>query len=163
MGQGSSGFQSPIMTSSSQSAGPIQRGGGSHVGRWLLIGCGGFILLVVLGFAGLFGFIFAAFRNSDVVQTAVRTAAADTRVTAALGTPLKVGWMISGAINEENGGGNAKLTVPINGPNGSGTLYVEATRESKKWTYQTLDAELPGQGGRIHLVKPQDLVPGPVQ
>src|SRR5437016_12467194 len=105
MSQGPSGFQSPIVSSSLQSTGQPP---GPRWGRWLLIGCGGFIVLFVLCVGGLVLFVFGAFRSSDVVRTAVAQAEANPDVRAALGTPLKVGWLVSGSMNLDNNGGNAK-------------------------------------------------------
>jgi hypothetical protein len=46
------------------------------------------------------------------------------------------------------------LAIPLQGPRGSGTLYVEARQSAGTWTYSTLTVQPNGAGGPISLLRP---------
>jgi hypothetical protein len=82
-------------------------------------------------------------RSSMPYQHAVSVARASPEVTAALGEPIEAGFFVSGNINIDSDSGEADLSIPLQGPKGEAMLYVEAERERRRWSYQTLLVALP--------------------
>lgn len=95
--------------------------------------------------------ITSAFRSSDVYQEALQTAQNDPDVIAALGSPVRAGWFVAGSLETSGLSGEADLRIPVRGPDGSGTLYVQARRESGVWHYYTLAVVVDGSGQTIDL------------
>ena len=110
------------------------------------------ILLIVGGAAGIIGAVFSSIKSSDVYQSAMAEAMADPEVLNALGEPVEAGLIPSGSISVENSTGEASLSIPISGPKGKGTLYVEATKSAGTWDYTVLEVTVDGQPGRIDLL-----------
>jgi hypothetical protein len=95
--------------------------------------------------------IFGAMKQSDVYKMAVARAKADPRVIAALGSPIKDGWYVSGKTNVNGGSGEADLSIPISGPRGKGTIYAIATKFAGDWTYSKLVVKVESTGETIDL------------
>jgi hypothetical protein len=106
--------------------------------------CGGFITTIFI-------VVFGAIKSSEPYQHALVQARANPAVIAALGTPIEPGTFPSGTINIINSSGNADLTIPIAGPNGSATIYVIATKSAGQWTYTTLEVQPANSTNRIPL------------
>lgn len=114
----------------------------SWLGRnwfWVVpVGCLG-MLAVAVGFIALI--LVAAFslmKSSDAYEQGVALAKASPAVQAALGTPIEEGLLVTGNVSVNNGSGEASLSVPLSGPNDSGTLYLEAQKSAGQWTFSTL-------------------------
>lgn len=124
----------------------------------ILISCGvltavaACILLIVGGAAGIITAAFSSIKSSDVYQGALTEAMANSELINTLGEPIEAGLIPSGSISVENATGEASLSIPISGPKGKGTLYVEATRSAGTWTYTVLEVAVDGQPGRIELL-----------
>lgn len=116
------------------------------------------ILVMALFVAGIFGLVFGMMKSSEPYKHAVAAAKADARVTAQLGVPVSPGWYASGNINLSGSTGNADLSIPLNGPQRHGTVYVVARKSAGIWRYQTLEVEIDGAPERINLLpsQPQD-------
>jgi hypothetical protein len=95
--------------------------------------------------------VFGALKQSDAYKIAVARAKADSRVAAALGTPISEGWYLSGKTNVNGGSGDADLTIPISGPKGKGTIYAVATKSAGEWTYSKLVVKIDSTGETIDL------------
>ncbi|MBS1809578.1 MAG: hypothetical protein JST84_15570 [Acidobacteria bacterium] len=113
----------------------------------MVLACGGFITLI-------FTFVLGALKSSDVYKESIAKARTNPQVTAALGTPIEPGFWVSGNISVENSSGNAEMTIPISGPNGSGTIYVTGTKSAGKWNYSTMVCEIGSTGNRVNLSPP---------
>ncbi|MBN2004620.1 MAG: hypothetical protein JXA21_14790 [Anaerolineae bacterium] len=99
-------------------------------------------------------FVFSALRSSDVVTGAVARAEADGRVAATLGTPLEVGWLVTGSMNTEaSGDGYADLNIPVSGPRGKGTLHLVAYKESGEWDFSSLNLTVAANDETINLLE----------
>lgn len=126
----------------------------SSGGKWVLIGCGGCLGLIILGAllsVGLYFGVMGVIHKTDVYADAFKRAQNSPEVQAALGTPISAGWMFSGSVNYVNGSGNANFTVSLSGPKGDGALNVKADKKSGgDWQYSTLEAELP-DGHKVDL------------
>ncbi len=116
-------------------------------GKWVLLGCGGCLGLLLLGggaVAAIVSFVFGALKKSDVYVESVRRAQNSPEVQGAIGTPVETGWMLQGSMNTENGVGNADFTIPLQGPHGKATLRVKASKAAGgAWQYSEMQATLP--------------------
>ena len=127
----------------------------------ILISCGVLtavalcVFLIAGGAAGIAAIAFGSIKSSDVYQSALAEAMADPEILNTLGEPIKAGLIPSGSISIENATGEASLSIPISGPKGKGTLYVEATKSAGTWTYTALEVAVDGQPGRINLLAGQ--------
>ena len=99
--------------------------------KWLvpLLGAS---LLVSLG-----GIVFAVVgltRSSDVYRMAVTLARSAPAVAKALGEPIGEGYFTTGSIRVSGPSGHASLAIPLSGPQGSGTVFVEGTKSLGEWS-----------------------------
>jgi len=112
--------------------------------KWAIAG-----LLVWIGFVGIFGALLTTLplimRSSDAYQMAMHTITAEPTVTDAIGSDLKPGFWINGSIKVEAGGtGEAKLSIPIRGSKGSGTVTAHAIRFGGRWNMRLLVVTVDG-------------------
>lgn len=112
---------------------------------WVSLGCGGCLIVAVLGIVALFGVVFGAMTSSKAYEQAMDAASNDPRVQEALGTPVEAGMFVTGSINLSGSSGDADLTIPISGPKGEGTVYVIGTKRAGEWTFTTLEADVGGE------------------
>ena len=109
-------------------------------------------LLVIGGFVGaLFLGITHMFAGSEPYKVAVERAMKSPAVQEKIGAPMKVGWLTSGNENLNGPSGSASLSIPLSGPKGSGTIYVEAKKKAGTWRYETLEFA-PSDGARVPLL-----------
>lgn len=122
--------------------------------KWVLLGCGGCLGLVIVGgiaMAAIFYFAMGALKKSDVFGDALKRAQSSAEVQQALGTPVDTGWLLQGSLNYHNDDGNADLTIPLKGPKGEGTLKVKADKkDGTPWDYSVMEAQLP-DGSKVDL------------
>lgn len=104
----------------------------------------GFIFLL---FTTIIGFI----KSSEPFKEAMSRANASQEVQAALGTPIESGFFVTGNVATTGSGGSAVIFIPISGPKGEGSLHVRASKSAGTWTYTALEAQTPGQPGKIDL------------
>lgn len=118
--------------------------------KWALWG-----VVVWLGFAALFAAMFfaitAAFRNTEVVQLSLAAAETNPQVLQLTGRPLSAGTP-SGEISESSTGGSASIEFSVQGPNGRGTVYVKAKKDTGQWNIERMVLQDEGTGRRIDLV-----------
>jgi hypothetical protein len=113
--------------------------------KWAVpTGCLGMLLLFAAGIALLVYLVFGVIRNSEVCKEAITRARSSQALVAALGTPIEIGWWVSGSINTSGPSGSAELEVPLSGPKGSGTLYLKATKQAGEWTFSVPRPGAPG-------------------
>ena len=114
------------------------------IGAPILV-CGGFITLIIALVTGLM-------KSSGAYQEALAAAQGDTAVVAALGTPIEEGFMVTGNIEMGSDWGYADLAIPISGPMGKATIYVEAEKSGDDWYYSTLGVAVHDTDGWIDLL-----------
>lgn len=103
--------------------------------------------------AAIFGIVFTAIGSSDAVAVAVEQASQHEDVQALLGTPIEKGLFITGSIETSNNTGTADITIPLSGPNGSGTLYAVGRKVGgEDWFFESLIFE-GDSGQRIDLLE----------
>jgi len=94
--------------------------------------------------------VFSAVKGSDVYKLAVARAQASQEVVAITGLPLSSGFPM-GKIEVSGPSGKAKLSFGLEGPKGSGTVYLEATKSVGLWNFDRIVFEEAGSGRRIEL------------
>ena len=119
--------------------------------KWGALGCLAVIVIGAIGIGVLVVFVFGAIKSTDVYKEALSRAQNDPRVIAALGSPIKSGFFLSGNVNVKNSGGTADISFPISGPKGKGSVHAVATRDSSGWHYSELTAT-PENGSTINLM-----------
>lgn len=120
--------------------------------KWVALGCGAFVLLGLLAAGGLFMLVTGGLKRSDAFQHAMEAVQTSPEAAARLGEPIRAGRFVSGSISVAGPGGEASLAIPVRGPEGRGTLYVEATKAAGQWSSTTLALELRDTGERIDLL-----------
>ncbi len=98
--------------------------------KWLIPAClggialfAGFIVLIVT-------IVFGMMKSAHAYKEALAMARADLYVKEALGSPIKEGLLVMGNINVNGSSGHADLAIPVSGPEGSGTIYVVASKST---------------------------------
>ena len=116
-------------------------------------GCLGLFLLFCAFVAVIIVTVFSAIKSNDAYKKAVARAKADPRVTAALGTPIKEGLFVSGSTKVNGASGKSDLSIPIHGPNGAATIYVNAIKSAGEWRYRTIIVKIAKTGQKIDLTR----------
>jgi len=123
--------------------------------KWAVpTGCLGMLALFAAGIALLVYLLFGMIRDSEVCREAIARARGSQALVEALGTPIEIGWWVSGSINTRGGAGDAELEVPLSGPKGSGTLSLKAVRRAGMWSFSVLEVGLEDKR-RIELLPGQ--------
>jgi TonB family protein len=113
--------------------------------KWMLpVGCLGLLLGLVALVGGIVFAAMSAMKSSDVYQGALRAAQAHPAAIERLGEPIKDGWLVTGNVKLDAGGGSANFDIPVSGPKSSGTLYVRAVNPDGSWMYEKLDLAVAG-------------------
>jgi hypothetical protein len=111
-------------------------------GKIILFGCGGLLVLVLLGGVAIFYGIRQALKSSDAYQTAVKTLKQSPTVAKALGEITDTG-IPSGSVSVENGGsGNAAFRMSVEGTLASGEFFVSMVRINAQWMVASGRVEL---------------------
>jgi cytochrome oxidase complex assembly protein 1 len=115
---------------------------------------GGCLIVILMGIAFVGAAFFLALgmmKQSDAYKIAFDRAQQNPAVIDALGSPIRAGKFVSGSSHVEGPSGDAKLSIPLSGPKGKGTLYVEATKSAGVWQFAILVVEIEKTGERIDL------------
>lgn len=113
--------------------------------KWMLpVGCLGLIFGFVALVGGIIFIAMSAMKSSDVYQGALKAAQTHPAAIERLGEPIKDGWLVTGNVNVNAGGGSANLEIPVSGPKNSGKLYVSAVSPDGSWMYERLDLAVAG-------------------
>ena len=115
---------------------------------WWIIptGCLGLIAASLLFVGAILTLVFSILRGSVAYEHAMEVAAEHPAVTEATGLPIEAGWFVSGNVESNTQTGHADLSIPISGPDGSGYLQVQATKNVGEWYFDSL-VFLDGAGG----------------
>jgi len=134
---------------------PEQKGWFGRNWKWFVpVGCLSVVLMAVLFVAAAVYFAFGSVKSSYAYQEAMTRTRSNAAVIKELGEPIKPGWLVSGTINVNGASGSADLSIPVSGPNKSGTVYVVATKKMGKWDISGLEVAVEGENKRINLLAP---------
>jgi len=122
--------------------------------KWFVpLGCFSVALLFLAFVGSILVIVFSAMKSTDVYKEALGRAKADPAVIAALGSPIKDGFLLSGNTNVNGASGESNLAIPITGPKGKGTIYVSAKKSLGQWNYSGLVVEVGQTHERIDLLQ----------
>jgi hypothetical protein len=107
--------------------------------------CGGLVALIVT-------LVFGAIKSSDAYTQSLAMVQASPAMQTALGTPVEPGFFVTGNIHVSGASGEADLSYRVTGPQGTATIYVQATKSVGQWTIHTLIAER-DKGKRTDLLQ----------
>ena len=115
------------------------------------IGC--LLPVLFVGGCGLVVFWFATgiMKQSDAYKIALARAQANPAVIEAIGSPISQTGIVSGNSSVNGAIGEANLSIPLSGPKGKATLYVEAKKSADTWFFQTMVVKIEKTGERIDL------------
>lgn len=107
--------------------------------KWGLIGCGVIIVLGAIFVCAIMLIVFGAIKSSHVYKESLRRTRSDSRVIAALGTPIEAGWVVTGTVKSENESGVADINYSVHGPNGRARVHAEASKEAgREWEFSDI-------------------------
>ena len=102
-------------------------------------------------------------KSGELYQQAVATAKLNAAVSESLGQPLKEGFFAGGNFKYTSTSGSAEITIPVSGPQGSGTITLKAKRTTGPWLISSLVAEVNATKHRIDLLEGTKVVPSTLQ
>jgi hypothetical protein len=131
---------------------PIPAGSWWHRNwKWVVpLSCCSAVGLFVGGIALIIAAAFGTMRSSGACQEAVARAAATPAVVQALGSPIEIGWFVTGTLDP---GRRAEITIPVSGSRGQARIDVVASKADGKWAFSTLTVKLRATGEQISLVE----------
>lgn len=136
----------------------VQRGWWSSNWKWALpSGC---LLVVVMLFGGCVALVVqlaGAVKESAPYVTALDRLRASPDAVAVLGEPIGTDWGFSGGFNDRGDHGDAHYSQDVSGPDGQGTLYVEAIKDEGRWRYRVLQLVPRGDHENIDLRTPAEI------
>ncbi len=113
----------------------------------------GIVLIVGIG-AIFYSVAMHIFTSSYAYREALLRVQNSQTITSSLGSPIETGYIILGEVNSTGPAGYATLQIPIHGPNGRGTIYVEANEHLGVWKLTGLIVEINQSGRRVDLLPP---------
>jgi hypothetical protein len=117
-------------------------------GKWAIV-VGVLFLLV---FVGIFVAVFGALKDSEAYKMTVGLLNSSPKAIQLLGQPISTGTP-TGSMNVSGSGGEASLSFSANGPQGHGTVYVEASKSQGQWNLDQVILSDAKSGQRIELVE----------
>ena len=110
--------------------------------RWVVLGLVGVV-------SGVFGIglltlhmSYAMLKKTEVMQEAVRKVIANRRVVEILGEPIRVGWSVTGEIEDLPDRGTARLDFNILGSKGLAKVALRADKSpTGQWRYLLLEVK----------------------
>src|SRR5687768_16685620 len=118
-----------------------EHGPGWWARSWMWAAPSGCLVVVLLLFGGctaMFAGLVGMMKDTEPYRVALERAQRSDAVIATLGEPVEAAWWISGNVTESMGSGSADYAIPLSGPRGTGTLYVEARKREGRWHFVVL-------------------------
>ena len=116
-------------------------------------GCLAVLLVSVAALAAFVWVVFAGVKTSDAYRLGFDRARYDCEVIEKLGGPIREGWWISGSVNVNGATGRADFSAPLRGAERDGTLFLTATKQLGKWTFEGLEVQVENSDERIDLLR----------
>jgi len=110
--------------------------------RWVVLGLVG-VVSGVLGIGLLtLHMSYAMLKKTEVMQEAVRKVIANRRVVEILGEPIRVGWSVTGEIEDLPDRGTARLDFSVLGSKGLAKVALRADKSpTGQWRYLLLEVK----------------------
>ncbi len=108
-------------------------------------GCLTILVLIVVFITTVFFGVTKIMEDSQPYEYAFELINQDEELIGILGTPIEKDGMVQGNINWINGNKSAKMAIPISGPKGTGTLFIDATGKGETWNYHEIRVEVADQ------------------
>ncbi len=121
--------------------------------KWFVPVCLGSVVLFAGFIVLILTIVFGMMKSSDAYKDALAMARANPYVQDALGSPIEEGLLVAGNINISGSSGYADLAIPVSGPDGSGTIYVVASKSAGQWTFLKLVVGIKATNERIDLIE----------
>ncbi len=99
----------------------------------------------------VFFFATGIMKETDAYRIALARAEGNSAVIEAIGSPISQTGIVSGKSNVNGPTGEANLSIPLSGPKGKATLYVEAKKSADLWVFQTMVVKIEKTSERIDL------------
>ena len=118
--------------------------------KWVVpVGC--LLPVLLVGGSALVVFFFATgiMKQSDACKIALARAQANSAVIDAIGSPIAQTGIVSGNSNVNGATGETNLSIPLSGPKGKATLYVEAKKSADLWMFQTMVVKIKRQASAL--------------
>jgi hypothetical protein len=120
--------------------------------KWAVpVGCLVPVLFLVGCALAIFFFAMGVLKQTDAYKTALARAQANPAVIEAIGSPISQTGIISGNSNVSGAAGELNLSIPLRGPKGKATRYVEAKKSADIWYFQIMQVKVEKTGERIDL------------
>lgn len=110
------------------------------------------IAFSVVLFTSVFAGAMVFMRSAAPYDEAMEKARANPDVVSVTGTPIEGSWIITGSAGSGPGGTNVDAKWTIDGPDGEGTLWVEAYDSNGEWVFQSLVFEF-DDGAEIDVLR----------
>ena len=119
---------------------------------WALWGVGLLLAGLVVVAAALW-WVMTAITDSEPYRLAIHALATSREAASELGEPIEPG-VPRGGFRIAGGAGRADLEVPVAGPRGRGTVFLDARMEGGAWRLERLELVIGATGRRIDLAPP---------
>lgn len=118
--------------------------------KWGFWSAGAIAAVFIFGFV-IFSGVTLLMKQSGAYQLALGHVETHSEARKILGSPLQTGWFVSGNTNTNGPSGEAKISFSVNGPKGSGTVYVDAKKEMGKWDLKNIILLVDADKKRVSL------------
>ncbi|WP_420570792.1 cytochrome c oxidase assembly factor Coa1 family protein [Kordia sp.] len=124
--------------------------------KWFVpTGCLSIIALFVIFIIAIFFTVTSFIKKSTPYKDAFDSATTNEYVIEILGKPIEQEGMLQGNISIQNNTGEANISFPVEGPNGSGTVYVVGQKYNGTWTYDKMTIYIDSSNETIDLLQEQ--------
>jgi hypothetical protein len=65
---------------------------------------------------------------------------------------LRPGRVLQGEINVSGSSGKAHMAIPVTGPRGKATIYLDARKAAGTWRFLTLQVQFEGESDCLNLL-----------
>ena len=104
--------------------------------KWIFLGVLAFILFI--GFSASITIFVMKLMKGDAYQMSLSAISKNIEVVEIVGEPIRPSWFIMGNVSTSGPEGSASLEYSVEGPKGSGIVYVYATRKVGEWKLDTV-------------------------
>jgi hypothetical protein len=104
-------------------------------------GCLGLIIMMIVFFGALFFGISSAMDESQASLDAMAKIQTNEAAIDLLGEPIEKDGMGSISVSYVNGDKSIEQSIPVKGPKGTATIYVEGTGDDDAWLFSRMELQ----------------------